>query len=60
MARGLALQLATLEWIDRFNQRRLFGAIGYVPPAEFERTCYSGDPRPAIPEDYQTRWNAQI
>ncbi len=37
------LELATLGWVDWFNHRRLFGAIGYVPPAEYEATCY---PRP--------------
>jgi putative transposase len=31
------LELATLEWVDWFNNRRLFGALGYVPPAEYER-----------------------
>lgn len=30
------LELATLEWVDWFNHRRLFSAIGYVPPAEYE------------------------
>jgi putative transposase len=25
------LELATLQWGDWFNYRRLFGAIGYVP-----------------------------
>ena len=35
--RGLSdLELATLEWVDWFNNRRLFSAIGYVPPAEYE------------------------
>jgi putative transposase len=35
--RGLEdLELATLEWVDWFNHRRLFSAIGYVPPAEYE------------------------
>jgi putative transposase len=38
---GEDLELATLEWVDWFNNRRLFGAIGYIPPAEFEATCYS-------------------
>jgi transposase InsO family protein len=37
------LELATLEWVDWFNNRRLFGALGYVPPAEYEA---SWDPRP--------------
>lgn len=30
------LELATLEWVDWFNHHRLFGALGYVPPAEYE------------------------
>jgi len=32
------LELATLEWVDWFNNRRLFSAIGYLPPAEYEAT----------------------
>jgi transposase InsO family protein len=35
--RGLDdVEFATLEWVDWFNNRRLLGPIGYVPPAEFE------------------------
>lgn len=34
------LELATLEWVDWFNNRRLFGALGYVPPAEYEASWY--------------------
>ena len=30
------LELATLTWVDWFNHRRLYGALGYVPPAEYE------------------------
>ena len=30
------LELATLEYVDWFNYRRLHGEIGHVPPAEFE------------------------
>ena len=37
------LELATLEWVDWFNNRRLYGALGYVPPAEYEA---SWNPRP--------------
>jgi len=33
---GQDLELATLEWVDWFNNRRLFGALGYLPPAEYE------------------------
>ena len=30
------VEFATLEWVDWFNNRRLLGPIGYMPPAEFE------------------------
>jgi len=30
------VEFATLEWVDWFNNRRLLGPIGNVPPAEFE------------------------
>ena len=39
--RGLDdLEVATLEWVERFNHRRLLSQIGYVPPAEYETGCY--------------------
>ena len=39
--RGLDdLEYATLEWIDWFNNRRLFEAHGQIPPAEFEENYY--------------------
>jgi len=28
------VEIATLEWVDWFNNRRLFEALGNVPPAE--------------------------
>ena len=31
-----AVEFATLEWVDRFNHRRLLEPIGDVPPAEYE------------------------
>jgi putative transposase len=30
------VELATAEWVDWWNHRRLHGAIGDMPPAEFE------------------------
>jgi putative transposase len=30
------VELATAEWVDWWNNHRLHGAIGNVPPAEFE------------------------
>ncbi len=39
--RGLDdLELATLEWVDWFNHRRLFHELGRIPPAEFEDQRY--------------------
>jgi transposase InsO family protein len=35
-----ALELATLEWVDWYNHRRLLGPIGYVPPAEAEKRYF--------------------
>lgn len=30
------VEYATLEWVDWYNNTRLFGTIGYVPPSEME------------------------
>lgn len=35
-----AVELATLGWVDWFNNRRLLETIGYVPPVEFEEAYY--------------------
>ena len=34
-------QLATLGWVDWFNNRRLLGPIGNIPPAEAEENFYA-------------------
>ena len=31
-----AVEFATLNWVDWFNNRRQLEPLGYVPPAEFE------------------------
>jgi transposase InsO family protein len=31
-----AVEYATLEWVDWFNNRRLLEPLGHVPPTEFE------------------------
>ena len=36
-----AVEFATLEWVDWLNNRRLFGPIGYIPPAEAEERYYA-------------------
>ena len=35
-----AVEFATLEWVDRFNNRRLLEPIGNIPPAEAEAHYY--------------------
>ena len=37
-----AVEYATLEWVDWFNNRRLLEPIGNVPPAEAEAAYFRG------------------
>jgi putative transposase len=41
------VELATAEWVDWFNHRRLYEYCGDVPPVELEAAYYSQDRRPA-------------
>lgn len=41
------LEIATAEYIDRFNHRRLHGEIGMIPPVELENTYHHNHPAPA-------------
>jgi putative transposase len=43
-----AVELAVLEWVDWFNNRRLLEPLGYVPPAEFEAAYYAKQSDPAM------------
>ena len=43
-----AVEFATLEWVDWFNNRRLLEPIGNVPPAEAEARYYTHAGRPAL------------
>ena len=36
-----AVEMATLRWVDWFNNHRLYGPIGYIPPAEAEANYYA-------------------
>ncbi|MFB7091160.1 IS3 family transposase [Streptomyces sp. NPDC056296] len=38
------VELATAEWADWYNHRRLHGEIGHVPPAEYEAVYYQRQP----------------
>ncbi len=35
------VELATLTYVDWFNQRRLHSELGDIPPAEFEMLYYA-------------------
>jgi len=43
-----AVELATLTWVDRFNNRRLLGPPGHVPPAEHEAAYEQRQTAPAM------------
>jgi transposase InsO family protein len=42
------VEFATLEWVDWFNNRRLLGPIGNIPPVEFEEAYYRSQEAPAM------------
>ena len=42
-----AVEYATLEWVDWFNNRRLLEPIGNIPPAEAEARYYAALEEPA-------------
>jgi putative transposase len=43
-----AVEFATLEWVDWFNNRRLLEPIGNIPPAEAETRYYAMPEQPAM------------
>ncbi|MCR4282592.1 MAG: IS3 family transposase [Bauldia sp.] len=43
-----AVEFATLEWVDWFNNRRLLEPIGNIPPAEAEERYYAMPEEPAM------------
>ncbi|MFJ6777113.1 IS3 family transposase [Kitasatospora sp. NPDC091257] len=42
------VELATAEWTDWYNHRRLHGEIGHVPPAEYEIAHYLTTTKPPV------------
>ena len=42
------VEFATLVWVDWFNNRRWFGPIEDIPPAEFEEMYYARQHAPAM------------
>ena len=46
-----AVEFATLEWVDWFNNRRLLEPIGNIPPAEAEKRYYAMMAKTAVAAD---------
>ncbi|MFJ5152736.1 integrase core domain-containing protein, partial [Streptomyces sp. NPDC088353] len=47
--KGLSqVELATAEWVDWYNHRRLHGEIGHVPPVEYEANYYTELAKPQV------------
>ena len=42
------VEFKTLDWVDWFNNRRLFGPIGNIPPVEYEMLYYQEQEAPAM------------
>ena len=43
-----AVEFATLEWVEWFNNRRLLAPIGNVPPTECEQQYYLAQKAPVM------------
>jgi transposase InsO family protein len=35
------VELATLDWVHWYNEKRLYGPLGYISPATAERNFYN-------------------
>lgn len=42
------VELATAEWADWYNHRRLHGEIGHIPPVEYEANYYLTAQKPQV------------
>lgn len=42
------VELATAEWVDWYNHRRLHGEIGHIPPVEYEANYYRATTKPQL------------
>ncbi|MFB7501470.1 IS3 family transposase [Streptomyces sp. NPDC056161] len=42
------VELATAEWVDWYNHRRLHGEIGHIPPVEYEVNYYTELTKPQV------------
>ncbi|WP_189315778.1 integrase core domain-containing protein [Streptomyces brasiliensis] len=47
--KGLShVELATAEWADWYNNRRLHSEIRHIPPAEYEANYYRASTKPHL------------
>lgn len=42
------VELATAEWTNWYNHRRLHGEIGHIPPVEYEASYYLTTTKPQV------------
>jgi putative transposase len=42
------VEIATAEWVEWYNNRRLHGETGRVPPVEYEAEFYLARAKPAV------------
>ncbi|RRR85799.1 hypothetical protein EHS43_06775 [Streptomyces sp. RP5T] len=42
------VELATAEYVDWYNHRRLHGGIGHIPPVEYETNYYLATTKPQV------------
>lgn len=42
------VELATAEWVDWYNHRRLHSEIGHIPPIEYETNYYPTTTKPQV------------
>ena len=43
MEREKDVELATLNWVHWYNEKRLNGPLGYISPARAERNFYNAE-----------------
>ena len=41
-------EFPTLDWVYRYNKKRLVEPIGHIPPSEFEQRDYQNQPSAII------------
>jgi putative transposase len=48
------LEIATMEWVDWYNHRRLHSSIGNIPPTEYETAYYMHNESATVTETLST------